>query len=194
MADVARCSGFSVLGFLDDDPTRWGGTWQGSSVVGGAAWIRSQTQVNPVVIAIGDNRERARLQLEMEKLGVQLPFLCHPTAVVSSTARVGPGTVVCPLAVINSDAEIGRGVIINSSAVIEHDCCVDDFAHVSPNATLGGGVHIGLRSHVGLGASVLPGIHIGDDAVVGAGAVVTRPVARGAIVQGVPARSREGVS
>jgi sugar O-acyltransferase (sialic acid O-acetyltransferase NeuD family) len=194
VAEVARRSGFSILGFLDDDPTRWGGAWQGSIVVGGTAWIRSQTQVNAVVVAIGDNRGRARLQLEVEKLGVQLPFLCDPTAVISSTASVGPGTVVCPLAVINPDAEVGRGVIINSGAVIEHDCRVGDFAHVSPNATLGGGVHIGLRTHVGLGASVLPGIHIGDDAIVGAGAVVTRPVARGATVRGVPARSREGVS
>jgi sugar O-acyltransferase (sialic acid O-acetyltransferase NeuD family) len=194
VAEVARRSGFSISGFLDDDPTRWGAAWQGSTVVGGAAWIHSQTPVNAVVVAIGNNRERARLQLEVEKLGMQLPFLCDPTAVVSNSASVGPGTVVCPLAVINPDAEVGRGVIINSGAVIEHDCRIGDFAHVSPNATLGGGVHVGLRAHVGLGASVLPGIHIGDDAVVGAGAVVTRAVAPGEIVIGVPARIREGVS
>jgi UDP-N-acetylbacillosamine N-acetyltransferase len=194
VAEVARSSGFSILGFLDDDSTRWGVTWQGAVVLGGAAWIRNQTHLNAVVIAVGDNRERARLQLEVEKLGLQLPSLCHPTAVVSSNSRVGPGTVVCPLAVINPDAEVGRGVIINTGALIEHDCRVADFAHLSPNATLGGGVCIGMRTHVGLGASVLPGIHIGDDAVVGAGAVVTRSVDRGAIVLGVPARSRKGVS
>jgi sugar O-acyltransferase (sialic acid O-acetyltransferase NeuD family) len=194
VAEVARSSGFTILGFLDDDSTRWGATWQGAVVLGGAAWLRSQTHAAAVVIAIGDNRKRERVQRDVERLGVELPSPCHPAAVVSSTCRVGPGTVVCPLAVINPDAEVGRGVIINTGAVIEHDCRVADFAHVSPNATLGGGVHIGLRTHVGLGASVLPGIHIGDDAVVGAGAVVTRPVDRGAVVLGVPARSREGVS
>lgn len=193
VADVARRSGMSVRGFLDDDPARWGTTWLGAPVFGGGAWIRGRTDVNAIVVAIGDNRERARLQLEMEKLGVQLPRLCDPTAVVASDARVGPGTVVCPLAVINSDAGVGRGAIVNTGAVIEHDCRIGDFAHVSPNATLGGGVHIGVRAHVGLGASVLPGIHIGDDAVVGAGAVVTRSVAPGAVVLGVPARSRNRI-
>ncbi len=41
---------------------------------------------------------------------------------------------------------------------------------------------------LGISATVLPGVTIGRDAIVGAGAVVTRDVAPGATVVGVPAR------
>ncbi|MEO1967315.1 MAG: hypothetical protein ABGW87_01205 [Sphingomonadaceae bacterium] len=42
---------------------------------------------------------------------------------------------------------------------------------------------------VGINASILQGLKIGKNAVIGAGAVVTRDVAAGETVIGVPARS-----
>jgi acetyltransferase-like isoleucine patch superfamily enzyme len=41
---------------------------------------------------------------------------------------------------------------------------------------------------IGVGAIILPGVTVGANAQVGAGAVVTRDVAPGAVVVGVPAR------
>ena len=41
---------------------------------------------------------------------------------------------------------------------------------------------------IGSGAIILGGITIGEGAMIGAGAVVTRDVASGAVVAGVPAR------
>ncbi|MDP3518332.1 MAG: acyltransferase [Pseudohongiella sp.] len=49
-------------------------------------------------------------------------------------------------------------------------------------------VSIGSNVWIGRGAIVLPGVHVGDRAVIGANAVVTRDVAPGAVVAGVPAR------
>jgi acetyltransferase-like isoleucine patch superfamily enzyme len=49
-------------------------------------------------------------------------------------------------------------------------------------------VVIGRGVWIGRGAAVLAGVHIGDDAVVAANAVVTRNVAAGTVVGGVPAR------
>ena len=49
-------------------------------------------------------------------------------------------------------------------------------------------VSIGRDVWIGAHATVLPGVTIGDRAVVAAGAVVTRDVAAGDVVAGVPAR------
>ncbi len=49
-------------------------------------------------------------------------------------------------------------------------------------------VLLGADVWIGAGAIVMPGVSIGDAAIVGAGAVVTRDVAPGARVVGVPAR------
>ena len=49
-------------------------------------------------------------------------------------------------------------------------------------------IHIGTNVWIGRGAVILAGVSIGDGAVVGANAVVTRSVAPGAVVGGVPAR------
>ena len=53
-------------------------------------------------------------------------------------------------------------------------------------------VAIGRRVWIGSHAVILPGITVGDGAVVAAGAVVTRDVAAGAVVMGVPAKPRDG--
>ncbi len=50
-------------------------------------------------------------------------------------------------------------------------------------------VTIGADVWIGGGAILLPGITVGDGAVIGAGSVVTKDVARDAVVAGNPARA-----
>ena len=54
--------------------------------------------------------------------------------------------------------------------------------------TEGRDIVIGKRAWIGSGALVLGGVTIGDDATVASGAVVTRDVAAGITVAGIPAR------
>ena len=49
-------------------------------------------------------------------------------------------------------------------------------------------IRLGRNVWIGRGATVLAGVSIGDAAVIGANAVVTRDVAPGTVVGGVPAR------
>lgn len=51
-------------------------------------------------------------------------------------------------------------------------------------------VVIGANVWIGTHAVIMPGVTIGDGAIVGAGAVVTRDVAPGTTVTGIPARPR----
>lgn len=191
VADVAERCGYTITGFVDDDPAKIGGRFGGLPVVAPSDLALIDPEA-AMAMGIGHNGHRAAAFARARAAGRRLPALVHPSAVVARTARVGDATVVCAAAVVNPDAVVGVAAIINSGAVVEHDCVVGDFAHVSPGAVLGGAAAVGDRAHVGAGAVVLPLRRAGDDAVLGAGAVVTRDVPGGATVVGIPARTRSG--
>jgi UDP-2-acetamido-3-amino-2,3-dideoxy-glucuronate N-acetyltransferase len=55
-------------------------------------------------------------------------------------------------------------------------------------------IRVGRGATVGANATLLPGVELGEYSFVAAGAVVTRHVARHALVRGVPARPAGWVS
>jgi acetyltransferase-like isoleucine patch superfamily enzyme len=84
---------------------------------------------------------------------------------------------------IGAHCGISSGVIIYSRTYDR-----SDGAMLKDAKTRYAPVRIGNGVHIGMGARILPGVTIGDEAVIGAGAVVTRDVAPGVTVMGVPAR------
>ena len=182
-----RAVGHSIAGVYDDQTDLIGKRINGIEIVGSVSDLEQSNMT--VCVAVGDNRVRQRI---VEKLtGVHwCEAIIHPAAIVDSTVRIGPGTLVTAGCVIQPDTTIGSHTIVNTRAGIDHDCRVDDFAHVAPGATLAGSVSVGSGAMIGAGATILPGIEIGAWAVVGAGAVVVQHVEAGACVTGIPARAR----
>ncbi len=186
IADIALACGYSDILFYDD---RWQehGEHYGCSVVGSVddAIAAGATEYDAAVVAIGNAQIRDTIQKQLHKVA---PVLIHPSAVVSSTAQIGEGSVVMPNAIVNADTLIGDGVIVNSGAVVEHDCKIGDYSHICPNAALAGGVTVGAHSWVGIGSSVIQLVTIGSKVTVGAGSVVIRDIPDGHTVAGNPAK------
>lgn len=180
-----QSAGFFVEAVFDDDTSKLGSRLLGVEIVGSTPssnWW--QEKPRRAFVAIGDNAIRAQLG----SLDAEWMVAKHADSVVHESVEVGEGTLICAGVVIQPDTAIGRHVIANTSCSIDHDCTVGDFAHVGPGAVLAGGVQVGSAAFVGAGATIMPGLTIGSGAVVGAGAVVTKNVARGQVVAGVPAR------
>lgn len=84
----------------------------------------------PVAIpAIGDTAVRVRWMNELVQAGFVIPTLIHPSAVVSGSAQIGNGTVICARATVGTNAVIGRGCIISSGATIDRNVQMLDWSY-----------------------------------------------------------------
>jgi len=86
--------------------------------------------------------------------------------------------------------KLGNNVHFSNCTLVGHDGAVA-MLNRAYNVRLDSVGKIDIRDNVfiGYGAIVLPGVTIGPNAIVAAGAVVTKDVAQGTIVGGVPARA-----
>lgn len=122
-------------------------------------------------------------------------YLCSyvSRAVAGEGIRLGPRCWVGVGSVLASGQgglTLGEGVLIGPGVTLvtgDHDFRRDDLASIDQDY-VGSPIAIGDNVWLGTGATVVGGVTIGDRAVIAAGAVVTRDVAAGEVVGGVPAR------
>ncbi len=145
------------------------------------------------VCAIGTTH-RSRFIDQVAALGFAFATVRHPTARVSRTSTVGPGSIVSAGVMVAAHTTLGRHVIVNRGSLIGHHTTIGDCVTISPGANIAGRVSIGDGTYVGMGAIVLDSLKIGRGAVIGAGSLVTKDVPDHVQVVGMPARvTREHV-
>ncbi|WP_298537841.1 acetyltransferase [uncultured Algibacter sp.] len=140
---------------------------------------------HPVIIAIGNNFERSEIA---GFLNSSFGIAIHKSAIISSTSKIGSGTVVFAGAIIQPNTTIGEHVIVNTGASIDHDNIIGDYAHISPKAALCGHVEVGEGSHIGVGAVVIPKVKIGKWCTIGAGTIVLKDIPDYSVVVGNPGK------
>ena len=142
-----------------------------------------------VIVAIGNNKKRLQLSVQLINQGFNLVNVLHPSAIISDSAKIAQGTVIFAQSVVQANVEIGMATIINTSVTVDHDCSLGSAVHLSPGAHLGGNVVVGDESWLGLGSSVINDISIGAHVIIGAGAVVVSDIEDKVKAIGVPAKA-----
>jgi sugar O-acyltransferase (sialic acid O-acetyltransferase NeuD family) len=183
---------WQFAGFVDDHPSAENVARverRGSTVIGGLADVSNlRGPAMHFVVGVGSPAVRARLATAAETEGWTAATLIHPFAVVGANVILGSGTVICAHSAIGSDVTVGRHVHLDRAAQVGHDSVLGDFVTAHPAAVVSGNCHLKDAVELGTNSTLLPSVSIGSAAVVGAGACVTKDVAPGAVVRGVPAR------
>ena len=141
VADIFRARRVAGLasattGFLDDDPSR-----QGLALAGGVVFgpVSSLDQIDRLgtVVAIGDNRTRARVHQRLAEAGENFAVAEHPRSVVADDVEIGDGSMVCAGAIVSTGTVIGRNTIINTGATVDHHSTIGDHVHIGAGRSYG---------------------------------------------------------
>lgn len=184
---VSDIPGVKVVGFVENmDRSRCAHPINGLPVY----WIeevKEMADTHAAMCGIATTR-RSLFTNQIDALGMPFAALIHPSAHVSSTTEIGPGTLVGAGAIIASHTRLGRHVFVNRGALIGHHTLIHDYVTVHPGANIAGACEIGEAAFVGLGAVIIDHTKVGCHSVIGAGAVVIEEVPEHVLVVGVPAK------
>lgn len=186
----AAGAGWRLAGYLDDDPARHGTVIGGVPVLGGIAELDRMPEASVVVCTGRPDNYVSRPRI-VERVGLapeRYATIIHPSASVSVTSRVGPGSVLLAQTVLTAAVTVGSHVAIMPHVTLTHGDVIGDFATMASGVCLGGNVRVGRCAYIGAGALVREDRTVGSCALVGMGAVVTRDVPPGEVWAGVPAR------
>jgi sugar O-acyltransferase (sialic acid O-acetyltransferase NeuD family) len=178
---------YEVAGFVENMKRDLAGqTLEGSPIF----WVDEVSRLvdtHVAICALSTTHRRTFVE-QVANLGMRFATLVHPTARVSSRARLGEGCLVSAMATIATHTILGRSVFVSRGALIGHHTTIGDYCTIQPGANIAGAVTIGDGTYVGMGAIVLDQHTIGSHCVIGSGAVVTGDLPDRVQAVGIPAR------
>ena len=134
--------------------------------------IVSELPTKNLVIAIGNPKIKKELYQRLSPKGFNFPSLVHDTAIVSSSAALSDGVIVCPLSIVGPNVRLGILVYCNYHVGIGHDSCIGNFTQVNVGSQIGGGVSIHSESLIGSNSTLLQSSALNAPITVGSGSVV----------------------
>lgn len=144
------------------------------------------------VVAVGEPQYREQLAKKFDANGIKLATIIDKTAIISPTAIIEDGVIICEYTTIHANVRIGRGALIQPFCDIGHDIRFGEYSVMSAQCAPGGESTFGNRVYMGMQAVSKEKISIGDDVIIAMGAAVFSNVEEGATVVGNPARITKG--
>src|SRR3954469_512278 len=131
VAGWARESGWRVAGLVElMDPARAGGDQEGYPIVDAATLPAGTLAIS----AAGRSVDRGDAWAVAEEHGFAPATVVHPTAHISTSARIGPGAIVGPLAVVSAGTVVGEHCLLSRGTLLGHHATLGPFVRLLPGA------------------------------------------------------------
>lgn len=153
--------------------------------------IYSLKSEDDYIIAVGDNKKRKELFINLNKQGKgNCVSVISVNSHIGIEAKIGKGIFIATNSYIGPQAIIGDNSIINTGSIIEHEAVIGSHTHIAPHVTICGRTQIGDNVFCGAGSTVIDKITVCNNVVIGAGAVVTENIMYPGTYIGIPARKK----
>ena len=174
--------------FIDDAPGLGGTAYLGRLFTMDKMLQKFDPSTIEVIVATGEPVLRKKLFAKVKARVLMMATLVDPSAIISTTARLGEGVIVTPFCSISSSSNVGANVAINTNSIIGHDITIGEHSVVSSFVNIGGACSVGASSYIGMGVQIKQGLSIGSQVIVGMGSVVFNDIPDKVIAMGNPAR------
>ena len=178
-------------GFLDDNPELASQQVLGVPIIGPFSAALNFVSSCLFVTGIGNSANFWKRCGVISSLGLKwdnFAIVIHPSACVSDSGYVGPGSVLHQNVVIMTNACVGKCVLVSPNAVISHDAIVGDYTIINTGVIISGNVHIGNSCYFGPNSVIRDHVTIGEGCLIGMGSVVLDDVPDYSVVVGHPAQ------
>jgi sugar O-acyltransferase (sialic acid O-acetyltransferase NeuD family) len=145
----------------------------------------SSSSAKPRFSIMGSGQCTIKKKMQGEILEPYISFK-HPKSAISTSAKIGKGSMIAPGAVVAARTVLGQHVLANYNCKIGHDSSIGELSTVSPGAFIGGFCKIGDAVYIGANAAIREGITIGDNSIIAMGAIVVKDVPPDSIAIGNP--------
>jgi acetyltransferase EpsM len=181
LSDALTKEKWEVIGLIDDTESNYHEYQYNSPYLGSIKEHQVRNEVG-YIMGIANMKYRRIIIEQLLQKKAQFISLIHPTALVSSSAKIGVGCVISHNVSIGPKAVIGDFNLINSRCTIGHDTTIGAYNFLSPQVVTGGFAVLGNENFIGTNGVVLPAIILGNNNTIAAGMIVDKNVADNATV------------
>ena len=181
---------FDILGYLDDNESLWGEIVYGTIVLGGTDLIETFDDDVYFISGIGSQENFKNKPNIINKWGKEtnkFATVIHPSAILSSSSKIGKGVIIYPNVTIGPDVIIGNFVQILPNTVISHHSIIDNYSIINGSCLLAGWVHVHENCYLGGSTSIIQKVNIGEKTLIGMGSLVLNDIPKNSKAYGRPA-------
>lgn len=138
------------------------------------------------ILALGNIDIKKKVVNALKDRGAKFISLIHPTSIITPTAKIGEGVVICPYCIISDNAIISDFVMMNLYASVGHDSVVGKWSVFAPYSTVNGFVTIEEEVYLATHSCVVAKKKVGFASKVSANSVAGKNVPPYSLAYGVP--------